>query len=594
MATGLQYNQLSTAGKEIRLLYFPKDGCDSQERLRCDIRTVSLSSEPLPQYIAVSYTWGDASDRRELKIGEQLVDVPRNAEIALRYLHRHGGQDEDGEPVGFWLDAVCINQVDATEKGHQIGLMGNIYSHAREVYIWLGEAEASKAESAVSTIKSLRTECDRTMGSSGLRNPLRELRLSDDALQNVDLNALEAIFASPWHSRLWVMQETLLAQRAICFLGQASVPWPDVALAAHFLLSRRLWLHEVKWFEGAVLATSLWKAMRNMEAQRSTITNLMSLSLQRRATLPHDKVYGILGLLSATIPEDPGRRLLRLADLRLSWEDLYVMVTAVGATCGDFAVLAFADPTAPEPDDVHWRPNMPSWVPRYDLSLKFAPSGLFQSYGPQVGAGPADALSWDANDPYTLMAKGFVLDEVEVEGPIFKLADDDVASFNRIGGRILACRRCIANSAASKFPELQKDLDLAKTLVVGCPTSPLALASDSASATKAVRELWELCERYSRIDGLREWQSKEDFTVGSAWAELITMYSQGRRFAVSKQGRLAMVSPRVRKGDRFCVFTGVKLPFVLRPIGGKWRLVGDAYVHGEMRVSGLPISLRGR
>ena len=41
-------------------------------------------------------------------------------------------------PRPIWIDAVCINQNDDLEKSGQIPLMGEIYSKAAEVLVWLG------------------------------------------------------------------------------------------------------------------------------------------------------------------------------------------------------------------------------------------------------------------------------------------------------------------------------------------------------------------------------------------------------------------------------------------------------------------------
>ena len=38
----------------------------------------------------------------------------------------------------LWVDAICINQEDQTEKGHQVSQMRDIYKGADEVLIWLG------------------------------------------------------------------------------------------------------------------------------------------------------------------------------------------------------------------------------------------------------------------------------------------------------------------------------------------------------------------------------------------------------------------------------------------------------------------------
>ncbi|KAK7936128.1 hypothetical protein PG985_001623 [Apiospora marii] len=39
----------------------------------------------------------------------------------------------------MWVDDVCIDQVDDVEKAPQILLMGNVYTFAEMVYVWLGQ-----------------------------------------------------------------------------------------------------------------------------------------------------------------------------------------------------------------------------------------------------------------------------------------------------------------------------------------------------------------------------------------------------------------------------------------------------------------------
>ena len=40
----------------------------------------------------------------------------------------------------LWIDALCLKQEDLVEKGQQVRLMPRIYSTARRVLAWLGEA----------------------------------------------------------------------------------------------------------------------------------------------------------------------------------------------------------------------------------------------------------------------------------------------------------------------------------------------------------------------------------------------------------------------------------------------------------------------
>ena len=38
----------------------------------------------------------------------------------------------------FWIDALCINQDDNTEKSQQAAIVDEIYSKAESVVVWLG------------------------------------------------------------------------------------------------------------------------------------------------------------------------------------------------------------------------------------------------------------------------------------------------------------------------------------------------------------------------------------------------------------------------------------------------------------------------
>jgi hypothetical protein len=45
--------------------------------------------------------------------------------------------------ICIWIDAICINQVDQVEKASQLMLMGDIYTWAEMVYVWLGPETAA-------------------------------------------------------------------------------------------------------------------------------------------------------------------------------------------------------------------------------------------------------------------------------------------------------------------------------------------------------------------------------------------------------------------------------------------------------------------
>ncbi|KAF2657713.1 hypothetical protein K491DRAFT_556934, partial [Lophiostoma macrostomum CBS 122681] len=100
------------------------------------LTTVSLSSSP--QYTALSYTWPqdgeDAGPVCAIDCGKYQIKTSKNCFDALQRIQRK----RQNRPI--WVDALCINQKNLHEKTHQVRLMGEIYSRAQTVYIWLGQS----------------------------------------------------------------------------------------------------------------------------------------------------------------------------------------------------------------------------------------------------------------------------------------------------------------------------------------------------------------------------------------------------------------------------------------------------------------------
>lgn len=46
----------------------------------------------------------------------------------------------------IWIDQICIDQFSVAERNQQINIMRDIYSRAKIVRIWLGEAERGGKE----------------------------------------------------------------------------------------------------------------------------------------------------------------------------------------------------------------------------------------------------------------------------------------------------------------------------------------------------------------------------------------------------------------------------------------------------------------
>jgi hypothetical protein len=122
------YQPLNAERHEIRLLRI----LEQSKTIACTLEVVSLDDSP--KYSALSYEWARYQDEDP---GEDvpLVEVNslpisttkiKNLSLALKYLEKGEGP--------YWIDALCINQEDDSERGHQVRMMTKIYQSARMVY----------------------------------------------------------------------------------------------------------------------------------------------------------------------------------------------------------------------------------------------------------------------------------------------------------------------------------------------------------------------------------------------------------------------------------------------------------------------------
>src|SRR5580698_4816344 len=87
------------------------------------------------RYIALSYTWGDASYKVPLKVrghsGQQHeIQVTRSLVAALGQIRY-----PDTYAINIWVDQISIDQSSLTERSAQIWLMNDIYMNAQRVFV---------------------------------------------------------------------------------------------------------------------------------------------------------------------------------------------------------------------------------------------------------------------------------------------------------------------------------------------------------------------------------------------------------------------------------------------------------------------------
>jgi hypothetical protein len=195
-----RYSKLKSP-TNIRLLrLLPKE--IDPENIRCELFEYSLldGGRWSHLYEAVSYVWGSQENLLTIAVDNQSFQITRKLFTALQHVR------DDKLPRIIWVDAICINQKEDTEKEHQIASMAEIYAKARGVVIWLGDVE---------------NDDDRALEALRLIGE-RSLELSPATLSPAELyqQGIPQLLERPWFQRIWVCLLSLKKVAKYC-LGLA-------------------------------------------------------------------------------------------------------------------------------------------------------------------------------------------------------------------------------------------------------------------------------------------------------------------------------------------------------------------------------------
>ncbi|PVH71518.1 HET-domain-containing protein [Cadophora sp. DSE1049] len=142
-----QYKQLSPRGKQIRLVVVYPRVPSRPEEIRVTIFETPLEAERRlwPTFMALSYVWGDADNRRDLivvdskdGIGPDHLTSPKRLSVTANLMEALTYLPWSNNHRILWIDAICINQEDMDERAQQVKLMAEIYTSASHVLAWLG------------------------------------------------------------------------------------------------------------------------------------------------------------------------------------------------------------------------------------------------------------------------------------------------------------------------------------------------------------------------------------------------------------------------------------------------------------------------
>jgi ankyrin repeat protein len=250
--------------------------------------------DELIEYEALSYTWGDGVQPRKIVVNHNPMLVTPNLSQALWDL-RYPNEDRI-----LWVDAICINQEDVKERGHQVKHMASIYKNAKQVVVWLGRPNLDTS----SIFRQMRQ-----LEELATRHAYHEWKVSDQRWQElwsttkplIDVEhtdwllrrGLQSIFDEQWFTRVWIIQEIANARSATIMCGRATVS-SRIFAAMPSLVGMELDPHRQAILDimpGPLRKHSWW-------AENRELRTLLLKFRWSKSSDPRDAIYALLGLSS--------------------------------------------------------------------------------------------------------------------------------------------------------------------------------------------------------------------------------------------------------------------------------------------------------
>ncbi|KAJ9412707.1 heterokaryon incompatibility protein-domain-containing protein [Fusarium oxysporum] len=247
-----------------------------------------------------------------------MLSISGNLDAALRALRR------SDVPRLVWADAICINQDDIKERGEQVRMMGQIFSGAFQVVIWLGEDEdycfgsqtllASSLSSFAEAFSRTCSLVNEWLAKSGSKDTKAtyskvsadgystsrhskndsDIRISSQDRESAEQGRLTRstllwLFERRWFSRVWVIQESVLARHAVVQFGSYQISWNWIGIAAALIVNNPMLTPD--GLERETIPTGVSNAYLML-----SFAQLLQVTRQFHCKEPRDKVYGLLGL----------------------------------------------------------------------------------------------------------------------------------------------------------------------------------------------------------------------------------------------------------------------------------------------------------
>lgn len=592
--------------REIRLIHLEYSAHQSAQ-LRLHLTEWDMDNAP--PFEALSYVWGSADTKVPVDCNNAPFSVTQNLVEAL--VARRNLMQNDTHQKPLWIDAVCINQADFTERAQQVQLMGEIFGKADTVWISLG-GEDHIHRAALPLIQLIYEAChdlaiqDRVeiadlavrAGQGDALSRVSVEMIDEAAAASLDIEtpgeawaSLARLFARPYFERRWCVQEVVLAQNA--WILSPNIPFQTLGTVAQWCHAHNI-TSDYFFFGPKAMNSTLCMVMAGgVQSSDSFVTVLDDFRLFR-TTDPRDSVYALLGLLEKIDPDSPMKKDIVVDYESKSLADVFTDVARADIRHTlTLQVLSYAAPDL-YPDDRHdtgpGSPNggVPTWAPRWDKPPK---TGYMISPVPEkvwtISGEPENYIEAERQSGYTLTVIGMQYDTVEaVFDPVSSGYDNVLGNFN------------LVTDILGRLTEA--------TLEAGVRSLALTMTAGRNIHNDVVQDLgtdeqnqffsdflaWITELRHSQAHSQPDHLEPDlpqlagcDAARGYAhrYFAHASRQCEGRRLFLLASGSIGLGPELMHDTDAVVLLHRGQVPYVLRRVGDVWRFVGDCWVEDIMQ-----------
>lgn len=255
---------LYSAGKTRLFRVLP---ADNQATVRVEMVEADIE---ISRYSIVSHVWDRSDDSCTVWVNSEPRQVSNNL---FRFLQL---TQQSREAKLFWVDYICIQQLDQLEKDYALRIWTRICAYAQECIIWLGDLSKD-----ITPLPTQRNKLFSAVTTSRVERGYGSLERGGQSKEKYTL--FSSIARHTYWRRAWVIQEPFLADR---------ISLECIATSSGELIQSRLTLNALE-----VLRVSALNAIRpySLESIDTTyMDRMLEFFREKPLSVPNHTMDGLL------------------------------------------------------------------------------------------------------------------------------------------------------------------------------------------------------------------------------------------------------------------------------------------------------------